>query len=157
MRRIFAVLGLVALAAASGFLFILVAMRSKSPRMLRTVRRFNREVTNKVQMKNAGAPGAYASVIRHRGRKTGKQYETPVVPFPTDDAFLISLPYGPDADWCKNILAAGTATLVTEGETYAIAAPEIVATADVGHLFPAGEQRNHRVFNVEHCLRVQRV
>jgi deazaflavin-dependent oxidoreductase (nitroreductase family) len=157
MRRIFAVLGLVAMTAAGAFLFILLAMRSKSPGMLRTVRRFNREVTNKVQIKNAGAPGAYASVIRHRGRKTGKEYETPIVPFPTDDAFLISLPYGPDTDWCRNILAAGTATLVTEGETYAVAQPEIVATTDVQHLFPANEQRTHRVFRVEHCLRMQRV
>src|SRR5262245_41774971 len=114
MRRIFALLALVALAAASAFLFILVAMRSKSPVMLRQVRRFNREVTNKMQIKNAGGPGAYASVIRHRGRNTGKTYETPIVPFATDDVFLISLPYGPDTDWCKNILAAGTATLVTE-------------------------------------------
>jgi deazaflavin-dependent oxidoreductase (nitroreductase family) len=157
MRRLLAVLGIVVLAIAGGFLFILVAMRSKSPRMLRAVRQFNREVTNKVQIKIAGTQGSYASVIRHRGRKTGKEYETPIVPFPVDDAFLISLPYGPDTDWCKNVLVAGEATLVTEGETYAVTQPEVVATADVQHLFPANEQRTHRMFRVEHCLKVQRV
>ena len=51
--------------------------------MHNTVRRFNRAFGNPHQMKTAGTPGAYASVIRHVGRKTGRSYETPVVPFAT--------------------------------------------------------------------------
>jgi hypothetical protein len=72
--------------------FVVVAMRTKSPRLLGAVRRFNREFTNKLQRRSAGAPEAYASLIRHRGRRSGRVYETPIVPFVRDDEFLVPLP-----------------------------------------------------------------
>src|SRR5207344_1891845 len=71
-----------------------VGMRTGSPLVRDVVRRFNRGVGNPHQMKTAGRPGAYASVIRHVGRTTGRSYETPVVPFATDDGFVVALPYG---------------------------------------------------------------
>jgi deazaflavin-dependent oxidoreductase (nitroreductase family) len=135
----------------------MVAMRTKSPSMLRVVRRFNRASLNKVQLRSAGMPGAYASVIRHRGRNSRKEYSTPVVPFAVDDDFLIVLPYGPATDWVRNVLAAGSAELVTGGATFAVDRPELVTVDSVEHVFPPGEQRTHRMFGVEHCLRLRRV
>lgn len=96
--------GLVLVLVAIGIVFM-VGMRTKSPPVLHAVRRFNRAFTNPRAMKKAGTPGAYASVIRHVGRTTGRPYETPVEAFATDDGFLIALPYGSDADWLKNVLA----------------------------------------------------
>jgi hypothetical protein len=107
--------------------------------------------------RSAGKPGAYASVIRHRGRVSGRFYETPVVPFATDDGFLIALPYGPNTDWLKNVLASGSAVLVTDGRTYTVDRPEVIATGAVTDLFPPREQRTHRWFGVDQCLRVGRV
>ena len=134
-----------------------VGMRAKSPRLLGALRRFNRAVTNRLQRSSAGTAGAYASVIRHRGRVSGRAYETPIVPFPTDDGFLVSLPYGPDTDWTRNVLAHGSAVLVTDGRTYTVDRPEVIATASVADQFPAGERRTHRLFRVDRCLRVRRV
>ncbi len=136
--------------------FIVVAMRTKSPQMLGAIRRLNRDVTNKLQ-RSAGKPGVSTSLIRHRGRVSGRSYETPIVPFATDGGFLVSLPYGPGTDWVRNVLAHGSAVLVTEGTTYTVDRPEVVATARVEELFPASERRTHRLFGVDHCLQVHRV
>lgn len=134
-----------------------VGMRTKSPLVQNTVRRFNRAFGNPHQMKTAGTPGAYASVIRHVGRKTGRPYETPVVPFATRDGFVIALPYGPGTDWIKNVLATGSATIVTEGETWLVDRPELVPTSVATPYLPAKEQRGLRRFAVDRCLRVRRV
>ncbi len=155
LRRVLAALFALALAAAGWMVFVMVAMRSKSPKMLGAVRRFNRGFTNKVQMRNAGTPGAYASIVRHRGRRSQREYETPVVPFPVDDGFVIVLPYGPSADWVQNVLAAGSAELVYAGETYTVDRPELITTESVKRVFPPREQRTHRIFGVEHSLRVR--
>ena len=141
---------------AIGIVFF-VGMRTKSPLVQHTVRRFNRAFGNPHQMKTAGTPGAYASVIRHVGRKTGRSYETPVVPFATPDGFVIALPYGPGTDWIKNVLATGSATIVTEGDTWLIDRPELVPVAVAAPYMPAKEQRALRRFAVDQCLRVHRV
>jgi deazaflavin-dependent oxidoreductase (nitroreductase family) len=109
---------------------------------------------NPRQMKTAGTPGAYASVIRHEGRTSGRPYETPVGAFVTDDGFVIALPYGSDPDWLKNVMAAGSATLVHEGGTYRVERPELVPTSAAAPYLPVKEQRNLRMFAVDQCLRV---
>ena len=123
-----------------------VGMRTKWPPVRDFQRRVNRKVFNPRQMRTAGQPGAYAGVVRHVGRRSGRAYETPVVPLPTDDGFVILLPYGDRPDWVRNVLAAGEATIVHEGETHAVVEPELLDTVDSGHEFSAAEQREIRVF-----------
>jgi deazaflavin-dependent oxidoreductase (nitroreductase family) len=136
-------------------LAFVIGMRAKSPVVLRAVKRFNRRFMNPRQMKTAGTPGAYAGVIRHVGRRSGRVYETPVGPFACDDGFVIALPYGTTSDWVKNVLAAGLATLVTEGQTYEVDQPETVPLSDVADVVPKKERRNLRFFHVEQALRLR--
>jgi len=149
------VVGLVIVAVAIGIVFFF-GMRTKTPFVLNAVRRFNRALGNPHQMKTAGTPGAYASVIRHVGRTSGRSYETPVVAFATDDGFVIALPYGSGTDWLKNVLASGSATIVNEGDTWLIDQPELVPTAVAAPYLPVKEQRGLRRFAIDQCLRVQR-
>ena len=157
VRRTLFVLGVVVggVVAFTGLVF--VAMRTKSPQLLNAVRWFNRTCTNRLQRPFAGKPGAYASVIRHVGRRSGRSYATPIVPFAVDDGFVVSLPYGPSVDWVKNVLAAGSAVLIHDGRTWTVDRPEVVPVAQVEELFPPSEQRTHRLFRVEHCLRLRRI
>jgi hypothetical protein len=155
-RRVLTLLGALALGVAAFVAFVVVAMRTGSPGLLKAVRRFNKAVTNRFQLRVAGRPGAYASVIRHRGRESGRIYETPVVPFPTDDGFVIALPYGPNTDWVRNLFASGSAELVTEGSTYPVERPEVVASDAVWDVVPANEQRTRRWFGVSQCVRLRR-
>ncbi len=48
------------------------------------------------------------SVIKHRGRKSGKPYETIVTAYRKGDVLAIALGHG-KTDWVKNVLAAGEA------------------------------------------------
>lgn len=158
MWRAIATLGIgLALALVAIGIVFMVGMRAKSPPVLNAVRRVNRAFTNPRAMKKAGTPGAYASVVRHIGRTTGRPYETPVGAFATDDGFVIALPYGSDVDWLKNVLASGSATIVDEGNTYRVDQPELVPTAVAAPHLPPKEQRNLRLFRVDQCLRVRRV
>jgi deazaflavin-dependent oxidoreductase (nitroreductase family) len=133
-----------------------VGMRTKWPPVRDFQRRVNRRVFNPRQMRTAGRPGAYAGVIRHVGRRSGRAYETPVVPLPTEDGFVILLPYGDRPDWVRNVLAAGQATIVHEGEECAVVGPELLDTAASGHEFSPSEQREIRLFGNTRCLRVRR-
>jgi deazaflavin-dependent oxidoreductase (nitroreductase family) len=135
---------------------VLGGMRSKSPPVLNAIRRFNRSVSNPRQMATAGSPGAYASVIRHIGRTSGQEYETPIGAIATEDGFVVALPYGASADWLKNLLASGSATIVDEGSTYRVDQPEVVTMTEAIDDFPHNERRMFRIFGVDKILRVRR-
>jgi deazaflavin-dependent oxidoreductase (nitroreductase family) len=149
------VAGVLVTLVATGIVFV-VGMRTKSPLVLDTVRRTSRTM-KPLALKSAGTPGAYASVIRHVGRTTGRAYETPVGAVATDDGFVIAMPYGPNTDWLKNVLASGSAAIVDEGSTYDVDRPEVVPMAVAGRYFSSQDQRAHTVFGVDQCLRVRRV
>lgn len=157
MRRPIAQLvgGLVLALVAIGIVFM-AGMRTKSPPVLNAVRGISRAM-KPLAMKSAGTPGAYASVIRHVGRTTGRPYETPVGAVATDDGFVIALPYGSNTDWLKNVLASGSATIVDEGNTYRVDQPVVVPVDVAAHNFPPKDQRTLRWFGVGQCLRVRRV
>lgn len=150
-----AVGGVVLVAMAAGAVLVL-GMRARSPRVLDAVRRFNRAFTNRLAVRSAGQPGKANGLIRHVGRSSGRSYETPIGPFPTDGGFLVALPYGTRADWLRNVLAAGSATLVFDGETVEVDRPELVATSSVLDELPESEQKVLRTFGVEECLRLRR-
>lgn len=132
----------------------LVGMRTKNPAVVDTVRRFNRAVANPRQLRSAGTPGAYASIIHHVGRSSGRAYETPIGAMPVDDGFVVALPYGRRADWLQNVLAAGRATLVHDGATVEVVEPEVVPTESVIDALPTGERRTLGLFGVDECLRL---
>ena len=149
---VIALLGLVAVAAA----VLVLGLRWKSPLVLGFLIWLAKRFMNPAQMRTAGTPGAYAGIIRARGRVSGRMIETPVGIVATDDAFLVALPYGTRAQWLRNVLAAGEATLVHEGGTYAVDRPELIRTAPVAHLFSPSDQRLFRLMRVDDCLRLRR-
>jgi deazaflavin-dependent oxidoreductase (nitroreductase family) len=108
-------------------------------------------------MRSAGTPGAYASVIRHRGRASGRSYETPVGVVAADDGFLIALVYGSRTNWLRNVLASGSATIVHEGQTYEVDQPEVIPMHAVAARFTSSDQQGFRMLGVDQVLRVRRV
>lgn len=122
---ILVVLTVLILALLSIAIVYVIGVRSKSSWVRDAARRFHHAVGNPLQMRSAGAPGTYASVIRHQGRTTGRIYETPVWAVPTEDGFAIAIVYGSRSDWLKNVLVNGTAAVVHQGDTYPVDRPEI--------------------------------
>ena len=88
------------------------------------IRRFNKRILSPVVLTFAGR--RMCAVVRHVGRRSGQVYTTPVAAEPTEDAFIIPLPYGSDVDWCRNVLAAGRCTIKHKGLMYSGYEPVIV-------------------------------
>ena len=105
-------------------------------------------------LRSAGKEGSTTSVVRHVGRRSGRTYQTPVIAARHDDSFLIALPYGKRTDWLKNVLAAGSATIVTDGHAYEVDRPEVIPMAEATACFRPREQRMHRQFHVDTALQV---
>ena len=146
-----------AMAISAVAIVFVVGLRTKSPLVLRPLIWFSRRFVNPAQMRTAGQPGAYAGIIRVRGRRTRRVIETPVGIVAVDDTFLIATPYGAGAQWLRNVLAAGEAELVWEGHTYRVDRPELVETRDVAQHFSQTDQRLFRLMRTDHCLRLRRV
>lgn len=69
------------------------------------------------------APGW--AVVIHRGRKSGRTFRTPLWAFRRPHGYVIALTYGAQADWVRNVLAAGGCELETRGHRYRLTAPEV--------------------------------
>jgi deazaflavin-dependent oxidoreductase (nitroreductase family) len=90
----------------------------------KAVARWNKVGLNRVTKRIAPwAPGF--GLVVHRGRRSGRRYETPVNVFPTADGYVFALTYGPDTDWVKNVLAAGGCELITRGHTVHLVSPRL--------------------------------
>jgi deazaflavin-dependent oxidoreductase (nitroreductase family) len=115
------------------------------------------KITRPLALRSAGKQGSGTAVVCHVGRKTGKSYKTPVVAVDHDGTVYIALPYGKGTDWLKNVLATGSATVVSGGDRYDVDRPEVIPMAEATAFFGAKEQRLHRRFGVEACLRAHRI
>jgi deazaflavin-dependent oxidoreductase (nitroreductase family) len=98
--------------------------RPVSTRLGRRTARFNRRVTNRLTGRAARRLPGFGVVV-HRGRKSGRQYETPVNVFRAPGGCVIALTYGAESEWVKNVLAAGGCELITRGDRQRLVAPEV--------------------------------
>ncbi len=89
------------------------------------VARVNRVVTNRITGPFAARLPGFG-VVLHEGRRSGRRYRTPVNVFRRPGGHVIALTYGPDADWVKNVLAAGGCTLRSQGRQVPVVDPRIV-------------------------------
>ena len=118
-----------------GLVFAFFRLQAIEP-VTEVTRVFNRRVGNPAMMRLAGRRYWFAGVIRHRGRRSGRKYATPVWAVPTTDGFLIALPFGEGVDWLKNVRAAGRATVGARGETWSVAEPEVLDREAARSLLP---------------------
>ena len=90
----------------------------------RIVRQWNKAGLNRVTKHIAPwAPGF--GVVIHRGRRSGRLYQTPVNVFAAVDSYVFALTYGPDTDWVKNVRAAGGCELRTRGRAIQLTSPRL--------------------------------
>lgn len=89
------------------------------------MRQVNKVALNKVtRLLAPWLPGL--GVVVHRGRKSGRQYRTPVNVFPRPGGrYVVALTYGPGTDWVKNVLSAGGCELRTRGTHIELDSPKV--------------------------------
>ncbi len=117
------------------------------------IRKFNRAFYNRIVKLFAG--NFIYALILHIGRKSGKEYSTPVVAKAKNDFIYIPLPYGDDTDWYLNVKAAGKCTVKIEGKTYPAVTPEVVDASSALPAFSAFFQGTFKRAKIEKYLRLK--
>src|SRR5579864_2559091 len=108
---------------------IIVSIAATGMLMMRFRKRWlakiNIAFTNRITSLFAGwLPGF--GILTHVGRKSGKDYRTPINVFRASNGFIIALTYSSQSEWVKNVLAAGGCELKTRGKKYRLSAPKVV-------------------------------
>ena len=118
----------------------------------RSIARFNRRFTNRLALKVAGYLPGFA-ILSHVGRRSGRGYRTPVNVFRADGGYIIALTYGPESDWVKNVLAAGSCELRTKRRRVRLFDPRIETDRTRGWA-PLPVRLSLNLMNVPHRMRL---
>ncbi len=104
----------------------------------------------------AGRRGVtFFAVVKHRGRRSGRWYATPVAARMTPDGFVVPMSFGPGADWYKNVLAAGGCTIRSNGVDYVEVQPEVIDRATARLAFGPVERTLLKFMGIEQFVRLQ--
>ncbi len=96
------------------------------------------------------------SVLKHVGRRSGREYVTFLAAYPLGDGFVFTLAYGPNVDWCRNIMATGTCTLTWKGHEYALEKPELLPIRDAWEAYPLSARLFIMAGGMKQCLWLHR-
>jgi deazaflavin-dependent oxidoreductase (nitroreductase family) len=102
-----------------------------------------------------------AAQVRHRGRRSGQTYMTPVTARIVGDTIWIALTFGNQSDWSRNVRAAGECSIRIAGHDYRADSPEFVDRADAGPAlataFKPVERAMFRLLGIRQFLRLHAV
>ena len=90
-----------------------------------SIARFNRRVTNRVLTPLVRHFPGFGMIV-HAGRRSGREYRTPVLGFRSGERMTFALTYGPETDWVRNILAADGCRFVSRGREMQLTGPRLV-------------------------------
>ena len=95
------------------------------------------------------------ALLRHRGRRSGRAFVTPVAARPYPGGFIIPLTFGVEADWYQNIEAAGGGGVRWKGVEHALVAPEVVEFAEGKAAFSPVERALLPLFRIKRFARLR--
>ncbi|MGW1341026.1 nitroreductase family deazaflavin-dependent oxidoreductase [Kribbella sp. NPDC002412] len=96
------------------------------------------------------------AIVRHRGRRTGRDYATPVLAFGTEDDLVVAVLYGMSSDWVRNALAAGRVEVKRRRESHEYEQPRFVGSSEGLQLVPTMVRGPFRFLGVHHFVRLTR-
>lgn len=157
-RRAARFLGAVALAVVSlralDSVVRIVVWRSHYKPALDLLRRYNKAVTNRPAALERAADRGKVTLVHHAGRRSGREYVTPVWGVRVGQSCYVQLPYGTRVDWCRNVLKAGGCTFDHDALRYHAVDRVIVPATQARPLLPPATQRMQRLIGAESYLRL---
>lgn len=112
------VLGLAALAAIASAGLGLILRHRPGP-LMRPLRWLFGHVLNPVVVWYSRRFGTKSqALVYHRGRKSGREYVTPLCMVSTPEGFIVPAAFGSNVDWLANLRATPESRVVYEGSTY---------------------------------------
>ena len=125
------------------------------PRARRAVRAVARVVNPLVLLAAGRRWMPVVGILRHRGRKTGRTYVTPLGMRRLGDAFYVPRTFNDASAWYRNVDAARSADVTYLGRHYRLAEPEVVDYATAAPAFPRYERLQFRVLGIYEFLRMR--
>lgn len=95
-------------------------------------------------------------VVRHRGRRSGRMYSTPLGMRPSGDGFVMPRTFGENAAWYRNVVAAGWCVVTYRGRDYRLVDPEVIDYQAAAPAFPRYERLQFRLVGINDYLRMRR-
>jgi deazaflavin-dependent oxidoreductase (nitroreductase family) len=94
-------------------------------------------------------------VIHHRGRRSGKQFRTPVVVRPIPGGFIVPMPWGESTDWFRNVRAAGGGVMRWKGRDYRMIDPVVLDADQALSAFSGPTRVGMTRFGIKKVMRVR--
>ena len=91
-------------------------------------------------------------LLRHRGRRSGRAYATPVVGMRVPGGFAIPMAFGEGADWYRNIVAEGGATIRQQGTEHQLGDPAAIDPDSASSPFPGWQKPVFRALGIRRFL-----
>ena len=130
---------------------------SLGPRARRVVR-FAARFVNPLVLLIAGRRWMpVVGILRHRGRRSGREYATPIGMRPLGDGFVIPRTFSDNSAWYQNVKAAGEGRITYLGRNYRVVEPEVVDYATARSAFPRYELAQFRLIGINEYMRLRAV
>ena len=114
-------------------------------------------VTNLNRLVRRFAGRRLYALLRHRGRTSGKTYETPVMAWLTPGGMLVPLSWGTESDWYRNLIAANGCEVQVGGKWHRCAAPALIPPEGGLSYLPALTRAVARLFRVRQFVMLREV
>jgi len=128
---------------------------SNSQEIRRRFLTFLKKYFNPLTLKMARSSHGPFAIVRHVGRKSGCQYETPIIVQPAGSDFVFELTYGAEVDWYKNVRAAGKCILFWHGKDYRIDEIETLEAGSGRAAFPLPERLVIRALGLKQFFKMK--
>jgi deazaflavin-dependent oxidoreductase (nitroreductase family) len=102
----------------------------------RRLRAFVKRFVNPILRYAARAGLGPFALLRHEGRRSGKQYENPIWVWRMKDGFMIVLTYGRGTDWLRNLQAADQGSLRWHRREYVFKRPQFIDAKTASQALP---------------------
>jgi deazaflavin-dependent oxidoreductase (nitroreductase family) len=88
------------------------------------------------------------ALIRHRGRRSGREYLTPITARPVQGGFAIPVAFGEGADWYRNVMASRTAAVRWGGSWHEVEAASAIDPDAAVFAFPGWQRALFRALGI---------
>lgn len=97
------------------------------------------------------------ALLRHRGRRSGRAFETPVMAWPTAGGMLVPVSWGTESDWYRNLMAAQGCEVQLRGRWYRCGSPGLIQRAEALSYLPAATRAIAGLFPVQQFVLLRQV
>jgi deazaflavin-dependent oxidoreductase (nitroreductase family) len=94
-------------------------------------------------------------ILRHRGRRSGRTFATPLGVRKTGEFFVMPRTFSEEAEWYRNVSALGWCQVTYLGRTYTLVSPEVIDYASAAAAFPRYERLQFRLLGIDEFLRMR--